>query len=258
MRPRVALPAASAAAIAAALAMATTPAWAMPADVNVVNDSFSPNAATIVQGETVTWHFQESGHNVDVTDGPETFASAKTGSGGTYQHTFNKPGTYSYICDYHPSKMKGTITVQAAPAGNTGGGNTGGGSTQPSTNGGSAQPTTGSGSTTTSGSSAGANTVAPSGSLGAIDAAAPSVRSLGVKANRLALRVSEDGRLVIRYVRAGAHGHVVHKRIVRAHKGTVRVSLRRWMKAGRYRIHVMAFDQAGNASRPVRLKTAIR
>ena len=250
MRPRASVPAVLSTAIAAALALAATPAWAMPADVAVENDSFGPNAVSINQGDAVTWHFNEGGHNVDVTDGPEKFASAKTPNGGTYQHTFNKPGTYSYICDYHPSKMKGTITVNAAPAGgNTGGGNAG---STPTPSGSTQQPTT------TTSPSAGANPVAPSGSLGAVDAAAPSVRSLGVTNGRLALKVSEDGRLVVRYVRAGAHGHVVHKRIVRAHKGTVRLSLKRWMKSGRYRVHVIAFDAAGNASRPVRVSTVVR
>jgi plastocyanin len=249
LRPHASIPFASAA--ITTLALMATPAWAQPADVNVVNDSFTPNAATVVQGETVTWHFQENGHNVDVTDGPEKFASPKTSNGGTFQHTFNKPGTYSYICDYHPSKMKGTITVQAAPTSNNGGG-----ATQPTPSGSTAQPTTGSSPSTAP--SAGADPAAASGSLGAVDAAAPSLRSLGVRSGRLALKVSEDGRLVIRYVKAGAPGHVVHKRILRAHKGTVRLSLRRWMRSGRYRVHVIAYDAAGNASRPVRLSAVVR
>lgn len=248
MRPRASVPAALTTAIAAALAMAATPAWAAPATVVLDNNDFMPGAVTVNTGEAVTWDVRDGGHNIDVWEGPETFksTSGKDAVGTQFSHTFTKAGTYKYICDYH-SSMKGTVTVAAAPASNN---------AQPTPSGSSPQP-----STTTSpatGTSPGANPVAPSGSLGAIDAAAPSVRSLGVKAGRLALQVSEDGRLVVRYVRAGAHGHVVHKRIVRAHKGTVRLSLRRWMKAGRYRVHIMAFDGAGNASRPVRLKTAIR
>ena len=63
----------------------------------------------------------------------------------------------------------------------------------------------------------------------------------------------EDSRLVVRFVRVGAPGHVVHKRITRAKKGTVALPLNRWMRAGTYRVHVMAFDAGGNASRPIRL-----
>jgi|1185.fasta_scaffold13913_3 plastocyanin len=250
MRPRASVPAAVTTAIAAALALASTPAWAAPATVVVDSHDFAPNAVTVNTGEAVTWDVRESGHNIDVWDGPEKFksTSGKDAAGTQFTHTFTKAGTYQYICDYH-SGMKGTVTVQQAPASPT-----------PTPSGSSPQPTTGTTapSNTSTGTSAGANPVAPSGSLGAIDAAAPSVRSLGVKHGRLALRLSEDSRLVVRYVRAGAHGHHVYKRIVKAHKGTVRLSLRRWMKAGRYRVHIMAFDASGNASRPVRLKTAIR
>ena len=255
MRPRVAVPAASAAAIAAALAMASTPAWAAPASVVVDNHDFAPNAVTVNTGEAVTWDVREGGHNIDVYSGPETFksTSGKDAAGTQFTHTFTKAGTYQYICDYH-SGMKGTVTVQQAPA-SASPSPSPSGSPSPRPSGSSPQPTT---APSNAASSAGANPVAPSGSLGTVDAAAPSVRSLGVNNGRLALQVSEDGRLVVRYVRAGAHGHHVYKRIVRAHKGTVRLSLRRWMKAGRYRVHVMAFDAAGNASKPVRLKTAVR
>src|SRR3954465_11059593 len=47
--PRPSVPAVLSPAIAAALALAATPAWAMPADVAVENDSFGPNAVSINQ-----------------------------------------------------------------------------------------------------------------------------------------------------------------------------------------------------------------
>jgi len=256
MRPRASVPVAASAAIAAALAMAATPAWAAPATVVVKNHDFNPSPVTVNAGDAVTWDFQEGGHNVVSYEGPSSFDSrsggGKTNSSGTkFTTTLTKPGVYKYLCTEHGS-MLAEVDVQPAPATSNGGGNTGNAGSTPTTSGSTQQPTT------TTSPSAGANPVAPSGSLGAVDAAAPSVRSLGVKNGRLALKMSEDGRLVVRYVKAGAHGHVVHKRIVRAHKGTVRLSLRRWMKSGRYRVHVMAYDAAGNASRPVRVSAVVR
>src|SRR4051794_33935202 len=63
MRPRASVPVAASAAIAAALAMATTPAWAAPATVVVDSHDFTPNAVTINSGEAVTWDVREGGHN---------------------------------------------------------------------------------------------------------------------------------------------------------------------------------------------------
>ena len=38
------------------------------------------------------------------------------GPGQTYVQTFDKPGTYSYICSIHPDRMHGTVVVtDAAP-----------------------------------------------------------------------------------------------------------------------------------------------
>jgi hypothetical protein len=83
------------------------------------------------------------------------------------------------------------------------------------------------------------------------------VRAAGYKANKLRLALSKDSRIVFRYVRVGAPGHVVHKEVTKAKKGVATLDLSRWMKAGRYRIHVLAFDQGGNVSRPMRMHVAI-
>jgi plastocyanin len=234
-----------------------TPAAAAPASVAVQNDSFNPNSVAVTAGEAVTWNFMEGGHNVDVYSGPETFksTSGKDSSGTSFAHTFNAAGTYKYICDYHGS-MKGTVVVNAAPA-----------TTPPPS---SSPPPSGSPPPSTSpspGASPSPSPDQPSGlepstSLGStqagVDAAPPTVSALRFRGDALRLRLSEDGRLVVRYVRVGAPGHVVHKRIVRARKGTVSLELRRWMRAGRYRVHVMAFDAAGNASRPARTRLSLR
>ena len=209
-----------------------TPAVAAPASVSVQNDSFNPKNVAVNAGEAVTWNFMEGGHNIDVYSGPETFksTSGKDASGTSFAHTFNTPGTYQYICDYHGS-MKGTVVVNSAPA-----------SPPPASPPPSSSPPAPS----------------PSPDQPSGDAAPPTVSALRFRGGVLRLRLSENGRLIVRYVRIGAAGHVVYKRIVRARKGTVRLQLRRWMRAGRYRVHVMAFDAAGNASRPARTKLSLR
>lgn len=69
---------------------------------------FSPAALTIRAGDTVVWTNRDNvQHTVTFPD----FGSPLFGNGGTYTHTFDKAGTFSYYCIPHP-RMVGTITVQ--------------------------------------------------------------------------------------------------------------------------------------------------
>lgn len=93
---------------------------------------FEPEALTVAVGETVTWGFASSGHNVACR--PTQIEAAKlpnratpfasfddTGSprstvpqGETYSRDFDVPGTYNYVCAPHVSQgMVGTIHVDA-------------------------------------------------------------------------------------------------------------------------------------------------
>ena len=64
-------------------------------------------------GDTVTWNFKgPSEHTATSNPGqPEKFDSGLKGTGGTFAHTFTKPGKYQYFCRPHEDFMKGTITV---------------------------------------------------------------------------------------------------------------------------------------------------
>jgi plastocyanin len=86
---------------------------------------FSPPDLSIHVGDTVTWSWESSGHNVVsgsdcVADGQfcspsdSTCATAPLSSSGTsYSHTFTATGTYPYFCSQHCDLgMAGTITVQ--------------------------------------------------------------------------------------------------------------------------------------------------
>jgi plastocyanin len=98
-------------AAATAMAQSATITWQ-----ESFNSKAPENNPTINTGETVTWNVAEGGHNVDVT-GPESFksTSGEDKKGTQFVHTFTRPGTYTYVCDYHDG-MHGTITVvDAAP-----------------------------------------------------------------------------------------------------------------------------------------------
>jgi plastocyanin len=78
------------------------------ATVTLVNVSFAPAVVSIQAGQTVEWKWQDAQtpHNVTF----DTFHSA-TKTTGTYFHTFNTPGVYSYFCSIHIN-MVGTVVVR--------------------------------------------------------------------------------------------------------------------------------------------------
>lgn len=65
--------------------------------IQITAGGFSPAGSSIAAGTTVTWQ-NTSGvaQNVVSTTAPYTYASVSIPNGGSYQHTFVKPGTYSY------------------------------------------------------------------------------------------------------------------------------------------------------------------
>jgi plastocyanin len=76
--------------------------------VVVLKDSrFQPANPTVPAGKPVVWDWKDRfvSHNV-VGDGFQS----KTQRRGTYTHTFDKPGTYSFRCTLHQG-MTGTVTV---------------------------------------------------------------------------------------------------------------------------------------------------
>jgi len=72
---------------------------------------YSPDTITVVIGvnNTVEWVNNETApHTVTATD--HSFDSGNLSPGDTWTYTFTKPGTYTYVCTYHPW-MKGTVIV---------------------------------------------------------------------------------------------------------------------------------------------------
>src|SRR5436190_869284 len=93
---------------------ATTPPTVNVADASG-NNVMDPSSTTIKTGDTVTFHWNEGGHNVHFQSSPEGDVDLGYHSTGyEVSHTFTQPGTYKFVCDSH-SKMTGTITVSGAP-----------------------------------------------------------------------------------------------------------------------------------------------
>jgi plastocyanin len=86
----------------------------------VISDySFSPDPVTVTAGSVVTWTNSASQDHTVTSDSGATLASGPLGAGDSYGNLFDTPGTYSYHCEIHPTRMKGTIIVKAAAATST-------------------------------------------------------------------------------------------------------------------------------------------
>jgi plastocyanin len=82
---------------------------ASPVLVTISDFSFKPATITILAGTTVQWRNDDSlSHTATSSSG--AFDSQNLDHGGVYTFTFAKPGTYQYVCSYHP-QMIGTVIV---------------------------------------------------------------------------------------------------------------------------------------------------
>jgi plastocyanin len=83
------------------------------ATVNINGFKFEPKELKVKQGTTVQWVNHGTRHSVDADDG--SFKSDILKEGDTFEHTFDKPGTYRYYCRFHGEKggkdMAGKIVV---------------------------------------------------------------------------------------------------------------------------------------------------
>ena len=105
-----------------AAAAAQAPQRAKPALVTVNDFFFGPDSLTIHEGKTVKWVWSASNtypHDVHLKQGPRNLKERSTYSTRTtavtdavFRKTFERPGTYRYICTVHPTLMKLAITVK--------------------------------------------------------------------------------------------------------------------------------------------------
>jgi plastocyanin len=81
-------------------------------EVKIDNYSFSPGTLTVPVGTTVSWtNRDETVHTVVAQDSGHAFKSPGLDTDDKFSFTFDKPGTYVYICTVHPY-MTGKIVVQ--------------------------------------------------------------------------------------------------------------------------------------------------
>lgn len=90
---------------------------------------FDPEDLTVSVGDTVTWYFDSPSHNVtshpdaasetENPDGAEPFMSYDSDNhlmvneqGTEFEHTFEVPGEYVYVCTPHVPAMTGTVVVE--------------------------------------------------------------------------------------------------------------------------------------------------
>ncbi len=89
-----------------------------PTTVNVrlSNRLYSPTSISVAVGDTVVWtNADQEAHTV--TDRGLAFDSGSLAPGANFTRTFTSAGTFTYICDIHPS-MVGVVAVSApSPSG---------------------------------------------------------------------------------------------------------------------------------------------
>ncbi len=80
--------------------------------VAIADFAFDARDLTVTAGSTVTWTNQDSAPHSVVSRGVDDLSSESLATGDAYEHTFDQPGAFDYICGIHNS-MKGTVTVVA-------------------------------------------------------------------------------------------------------------------------------------------------
>ena len=92
------------------LASATTAGETV--EVEIKDYKYSPAQLTVKVGTTVKWVNREkrTTHSILFT-GPGGFESERFFPDESWQHTFDKPGSYPYRCGPHP-EMKGQVDVR--------------------------------------------------------------------------------------------------------------------------------------------------
>ena len=89
------------------------------AEVSITSNGFIPATITVAKGTTVTWKNADNArHQVASEPYPshskpeDLFAIEPLATGDTYSYTFNEAGTYNYLDQLNPYKVKGVVVVK--------------------------------------------------------------------------------------------------------------------------------------------------
>jgi plastocyanin len=240
MRRRIALAGALAAALAAAPAASAADQTVQAVDGTTADPNanrWSPPNVGVQVGDTVTWSFAGTAmaHNVQSEGSNWSFHTDVGVARPAASFTFTATGNYTFICQIHPTTMRGNVavaTVDGTPP------------PPPPPPPLSEQPFP--------------NDSPPPTVLEITDEGRPSldrVRAARVRRGaRVRFRLSEPARVTIAFKRGR---RTVKAKRVSASKGMRSVTVR-GLRAGRYRIEVRARDLAGNASRVRRARLTVR
>ena len=78
--------------------------------VDIADFAFDPETITVKAGTKVTWtNSDDATHTATADDG--SFDTGDLDKGDSKSVTFDKPGTFTYYCRFHPF-MKATVEVQ--------------------------------------------------------------------------------------------------------------------------------------------------
>ena len=78
--------------------------------ISIAGFKFKPETITVAKGTKVTWKNVDNAEHT-ATDPKRAFDTGAIKKGASKTLTLSKPGTYAYICDFHPF-MKATIIVK--------------------------------------------------------------------------------------------------------------------------------------------------
>lgn len=87
------------------------PRAAKTIDIAIQNFSFQPNTITIDKGDTVRWTNMDSGVFHSAISIHPGFFTNPIGIGQINVVTFDRPGTYDYVCGIHGQAMRGQVVV---------------------------------------------------------------------------------------------------------------------------------------------------
>jgi plastocyanin len=78
--------------------------------VHIKDFAFVPATITVKAGQSVLFvQDDQTPHTVTASD--KSYDSGNLDQRATWAHAFTAPGTYTYVCAYHPN-MKGTVVVK--------------------------------------------------------------------------------------------------------------------------------------------------
>jgi plastocyanin len=95
---------------ASTTASSTAPAASAAPTVAIANYAYAPPTLTVKAGTKVTFVNHDATAHTATAAGVLRFDTGTLKAGASGSVTLTKPGSYSYICQFHPF-MKATITV---------------------------------------------------------------------------------------------------------------------------------------------------